>query len=103
MAQATGRYEYTASLMRECVHRCLNIYPLALSLLAIFWQLQFGKRFPGGMIPEWQHQSFAESPDPGADNGAVAVQLESKVVENYRKCFDRLFDSIQVGAESRVW
>ncbi len=33
----------------------------------------------------------------------MAVQLESKVVENYRKCFDRLFDSIQVEAESRVW
>jgi len=55
------------------------------------------------MIQEWHHQSFAESPDPGADNGAVAVHLESKVVENYRKCFDRLFDSIQVEAESRVW
>ena len=53
------------------------------------------------MIPEWHHQSLiATLSEPKADNGAVAVQLESKVVENYRKCFDRLFDSIQVEAES---
>ena len=56
------------------------------------------------MIPEWHRESLeATLSDPGAENGAVAVQLESKVVENHRKCFDRLFDSIQVEAESRVW
>ena len=58
------------------------------------------------MVPEWHYQGLDEEKlfaPSVADNGAVADQLESTVVATYRKSFDRLFDSIQVEAESRVW